>query len=693
MAPTRILVVEDHATVAKDIESRLTRLGYIVADIVTSGNTALQRVAETRPDVVLIDIQLGDYAEGVEAAEKLHTRFDIPVVYLTALVNDEVLERAQIAQPFGLVSKPFETHELHAAIEMALYTHRLQNRLKESNTTLQALQTSEERYRNQFQNMLIGFYRATPQGQFLEVNPALVHMLGFQDQASLMATNATDLYVDPRARQAWLNLLQEENVVHGFEVQLHRHDGTVIWVKDYARAVRDDSGHIIYNEGSLEDITEWVRAEQALQRHASRLETLHEINLAVLAGQSSEAIAQVALRHIHQLLPCDRASVVLFDYEAGHARVLTSHSTGESAGPGSRLPLESFNVSAILSERGPVTIDDMLNYDSPSPVMQKIRAEGLRSVIIVPLAVQNHLIGSLNIAAHSPDAYSPEDAEIVRQVTDHLAIAIEQTQLREELQLHMQNLEALVRERTTDLQAALERVQSADRLKSEFVSNVSHELRTPLTNIKLYLTLLTRGKREKLYAYLETLRRETDRLQELIESILDLSRLDLGRTRAILEPTDLNLLMGTLVADRAALVTDRGLGLDVEPSAQLPLALADARLVEQVLTNLLTNALNYTPAGGQIRLYTGCVEAEGQRWITVSVADTGPGIPEKERPQLYERFYRGSAGRASDAPGTGLGLAICKEIMDRHGGRITLDSEVGQGSTFTIWLRVAQAMP
>ena len=171
--------------------------------------------------------------------------------------------------------------------------------------------------------------------------------------------------------------------------------------------------------------------------------------------------------------------------------------------------------------------------------------------------------------------------------------------------------------------------------------------------------------------------------------MLDLSRLDLGKTRANLEATDLNLLVGTLATDRGELVVDRGLHLDVELVENLPPALADPKLFEQVLTNLLTNAINYTSAGGEIGLRTDVAEAGGQQWVTVSVADTGPGISQEEQTRLFERFYRGEAGSTSDVPGTGLGLAICKEIVSRHGGQITLDSQVGCGSTFTVWLTAA----
>jgi len=426
-----------------------------------------------------------------------------------------------------------------------------------------------------------------------------------------------------------------------------------------------------------------------LSKSERRLAILREIDQAILRAQSPEAIAQAALRHVRELVPCQWASVVAFDFEAGQGTVLSIHTNGEvSLGPGAQLPLADLSINEGMRDKVRV-VEEIVTPDTRPPAVQRLRAEGLRSHIGVSLIVQDQLIGALYLGADAPAVFTPEHVEIACAVADQLAIVLQQRQLRQELQLHMENLEALVGERTAELQRALERAQDADRLKSKFISNVSHELRTPLTNLKLYLRLLSRGRPEKREAYMDTLDREVGRLRDLIENLLDLSRLDLGKTRVSLQPVDLNLLVNTLAADREALVAERGLSLCVKPAEGPTLALADPKLLEQVLTNLLTNAVNYTPKGGEIWLRTAMAEAEGQRWVTASVADSGPGIAKAERAHLFERFYRGQAGRASDTPGTGLGLAICQEIMQLHDGRITLESEVGQGSTFTVWLQIA----
>lgn len=147
----------------------------------------------------------------------------------------------------------------------------------------------------------------------------------------------------------------------------------------------------------------------------------------------------------------------------------------------------------------------------------------------------------------------------------------------------------------------------------------------------------------------------------------------------------------SLVEDRRRLVSKLDLGIGFEPQSDLPLVRADERMISQVLANLMTNAVNYTMPGGSITVRTDTI-ADGQnKWARLSVIDTGLGISESEAPRLFERFFRGSASRARGIAGTGLGLAICKEILDRHGGRITAASTEGMGSTFTIWLPVQRA--
>ena len=232
-------------------------------------------------------------------------------------------------------------------------------------------------------------------------------------------------------------------------------------------------------------------------------------------------------------------------------------------------------------------------------------------------------------------------------------------------------------------------LKELDRLKSQFVSDVSHELRTPLTNIRLYLDLLRQTEYDQRAGrYMETLSREGERLSSLIEDLLSLSRLEVDAIPIKSEPVDLNLLLSTLGEDRSKLASQYGLDLRIECEANVPPALGDKKLLSQVFSNLLTNALNYTPQGGSVIIRTRKETTEKGLWAIAEFIDSGYGISPSEQPLIFQRFFRGQASKPADGAGTGLGLAICKEITELHGGKITVDSEgiAGLGSMFTVWL-------
>ena len=233
------------------------------------------------------------------------------------------------------------------------------------------------------------------------------------------------------------------------------------------------------------------------------------------------------------------------------------------------------------------------------------------------------------------------------------------------------------------------RFRELDRMKNQFVSDVSHELRTPLTNLTIYTDLLANTKDPiRKEEHLETLRREIGRLAHLIEDLLTISRLEAGRVEVHPQPIQINQLVSDLVIDRTMMADSRGLIISCETAANLPAALGDALLLNQAISNLLTNAINYTPAGGSICLKTALVQSsQDETWVTVEVSDNGNGISQEEMEHIFERFYRGSASKLTKAPGTGLGLPISKEIIARMGGKITVVSTPLKGSAFTVWLR------
>ncbi|RLC76918.1 MAG: hypothetical protein DRJ03_18800 [Chloroflexi bacterium] len=232
-------------------------------------------------------------------------------------------------------------------------------------------------------------------------------------------------------------------------------------------------------------------------------------------------------------------------------------------------------------------------------------------------------------------------------------------------------------------------LKALNRMKARFVANVSHELRTPVTTIKLYVELMRRHP-EKWKEYLKVLADETDHQVRLVEDILQISHIDSGRLEMKPRPTALDKLSKDVIADLWTLAQERNLILEYYRAQPEPTAMVDPDKIEQVLSNLVENAIQYTPEGGKVLISTGKVEAEGRLWATVAVMDTGIGIPENELPHIFDRFFRGEGERQIQVSGTGLGLAIVQGIVELHGGWTTVESQVNAGTIFTVWLPLAE---
>ena len=234
----------------------------------------------------------------------------------------------------------------------------------------------------------------------------------------------------------------------------------------------------------------------------------------------------------------------------------------------------------------------------------------------------------------------------------------------------------------------ISRLQELDRMKDNFVSNVSHELRTPLANLKLYLSLLRSGRAERQENYQSVMEREIDRLERLIIDLLDLSRLQ-SQQRAnqpqVREPVDLTALIESVINGNTAWAESKALTLRSEHRAgTLPPVLGDQDQLVRALTNLVANAISYTPEGGTITIRSDlhCPPSDDKR-VCVEIIDTGIGIPDADLERIFERFQRGTNIDTS-SPGTGLGLAIIKEITELHDGTIEVESSEGAGSTFRL---------
>jgi two-component system, OmpR family, phosphate regulon sensor histidine kinase PhoR len=235
------------------------------------------------------------------------------------------------------------------------------------------------------------------------------------------------------------------------------------------------------------------------------------------------------------------------------------------------------------------------------------------------------------------------------------------------------------------------RQKQLESMRKDFVANVSHELRTPLSVIKGFIETLVDGHTEIPEAdrdrFLRTIQRHADRLHIILEDLLTLSRLESSRPGLRLEPTDLTKLIRELAEDYRPRATASGHTIDLQLATDAPPIAADSVRLHQVFDNLLDNALKYTPARSSIAIRTAIVAST----LEIRIVDNGPGIPPKDLPHLFERFYRVDKGRSREKGGTGLGLSIVKHIVQLHGGKVWAESTLGQGTTFAVSLPLPTA--
>jgi signal transduction histidine kinase/CheY-like chemotaxis protein/streptogramin lyase len=257
-------------------------------------------------------------------------------------------------------------------------------------------------------------------------------------------------------------------------------------------------------------------------------------------------------------------------------------------------------------------------------------------------------------------------------------------------------LKRMVQERTQELEektGLLEesnlRLQELDKLKSNFLSTVSHELRTPLTSIRAFSEILLDNPgeaEEKRRRFLQIISDESERLTRLIEDLLNLSRIQSGRQKWIMRPLRIAEVVETSVRVTESLVREKGLILSLELADDLPSLTGDFDKLVQVFTNLISNAVKFTPEGGSLRIGAAPWTGSGEALLHCTVADTGEGIPEDQLEMIFQKFYQVDSTVTRRQGGTGLGLAICREILIHHGGKIWAESGEGEGSTFHLLL-------
>ncbi|MBN1119459.1 MAG: PAS domain S-box protein [Anaerolineae bacterium] len=571
-------------------------------------------------------------------------------------------ERERVAQKIrrhalsGTLTPPYETVGLRRDgtefdIDVHISTYTLSGNtysviflrdITEKKKAERELRESRARFESLVQASPIGIILLSNRN-ILEVNEYFCNMLGYT-RDELIGQNACILYVDQeeyeRVGQEKYDLIREHGI-GTVETRWQCKDGTVLDILLSSTPLDPDNWDLGVISTSL-DITQRKRAEKALLESEQRLSNIVE---ALPLGI-----------HLYRLEPDGK--LVFSGSNPAADRILGVEN-------------QQF-VGKPLEEAFPPLADTEV------PARYRRAASEGKAWFAEQIDYQHGDI----VGAYEVNAFQISPGQMGALFRDITA----RKQAAQELERYREHLEDLVAARTVELESANRQLLALSRVKDEFISNVSHELRSPITSLKVNLHALNL-RPEKRDAYTMSLQRELTRLENLVENLLAVSRLDQERVKFTFDPVYLNELLEVYVNDRRAVAEQEGLTLAIKKSANLPPVSADRNQLDQVVSILLTNALNYTQTGGTVTISTRVDSREGREYVCFSISDTGPGISPEDRARLFERFFRGKAGRDSGAPGTGLGLTIAKEIVDRHGGLIDVNSEgLGKGAVFTVWL-------
>ena len=428
------------------------------------------------------------------------------------------------------------------------------------------------------------------------------------------------------------------------------------------------------------------KAHEELDKRISALTMLHELGQLLNRSFNVEnSLSQLTASFISKL-GFDKSLIMLFEEEM------------LQVGSQARVGYSEKEAQAIqASLRGDKSLQEFLRSGNSLCVNRRGKmilfaqkfSDIFRSTnfILVPLVVKEKVSGFIFVGREvSYEEVSEADRELVSTLAGQMSQAIENSLLYDDLWKSHRELEAKVKERTLELAKANEQLKRMNKMKSDFVSNVSHELRTPLTSIKGYASILSDGKlgamSEDQRQRLLRINEQTNTLTQLVNDLLDISRIESGKVVMELKPIAAQELLENPVDLLQPQIRDKRITLEVNPGEKPVEIWVDREKMERALLNLLGNAVKFTPPGGRITVQLSNRKEE----VQFDIADTGIGIDAKDIQHLFEEFFRSENAIRQNIKGTGLGLSLVKQIIEAHEGKIWVKSKMGEGSTFSFSL-------
>lgn len=690
----KLLIVEDEGVVAWHIQEALENMGHIVVASIASGQKAIEIAAKNQLDLVFMDISLKGTVDGIEAAQEIRTRFNIPVIYLTAYADEQTLERALATNPLGYLIKPFQEKELQTTLEVALQRHKLEIYLEQQKewffTTL-----------NSIDNPTI---TTDCKGYINFINPAAVALIGWSEQ-EVLGKNATEIFsfidvaTNQKIESPLLRAIKEDITLSLPEYcLLQTKDGIAKPITDTVSPLKNSNGEIIGSVLVFQDLSEIQQKNLDLELNQKCLmaqlqERTAQLQQALVCSKilkrvidkiddnsSQTEIFQSIIQELGRILDADYCWIAQYDLYKTTAIISCEYLSKDS------------NINTILNSQ--IDLANFPNFyrhlfkreywESPSrellPAPYQSLLTPLHKMLICPIYDEQRVIGEVGILTTKNQLLCPPQPELISQLISHCAITLRQVNLDKVTQKYIGELELL------------------NHLKDDFINAVSHELKAPLTNMKMAIEMLqhivnslksTELQRDglknrhllwqKLEQYIQILQLEWRQEFNLISDLLNFQSEEIIYESLI--SIDLQQYLPEIVNCFREQAQKQGQLLSCQISTTMPCITTHLPSLERIISELLTNACKYSPANSTITVTASVVLTN----LEIQVSNSGVEIPSQELERIFQPFYRYSRPNSWDYRGTGLGLALVKKLVQCLGGKITVESQ-NQETKFVVTL-------
>ncbi len=558
------------------------------------------------------------------------------------------------------------------------WNRRLAREIQYRRQTETSLDESREKFRLAFENASVGMCMIAPDGRFIEVNPMMSSIFGYT-QAELEQMTVNDI-AHPNYQSVSPKFI--EKAVSGSEskgtfekLYLHK-TGKTVWGQVTSSLVRNPEGAPVYFISHVQDITDRKQAEEYHRRNEARLESL--LRISQYRADSTKDLLNYALEEAIRLTDSKIGYIYYYNEDRREfilntwSKEVMEECTVEN--PPIRHHLDKTGLwGEVVRQRKPIVIND---FQSPNP-LKKGCPEGhaaLYKYLTVPVIIEEKIVAVAGVA-NRPSDYDDSDARQLILLMDSVWNIADRKRAEEELIM------------------AKEAAEAATRAKSEFLANMSHEIRTPMNVITgMSRLLLEANPPAEQGEYMEMISHSSEILLSLIEDILDFSKIEAGKIELESLDFDLKKLIEKIINILRIKTDEKGLVLRTCFSPDVPRFLkGDPNRLRQVILNLVNNAVKFTEKGElNVSVETGPAEFAADNStiaLEFSISDTGIGIPEDRLKRLFQPFSQADSSTTRKYGGTGLGLTISKYFVELMGGRISVDSQPGKGSTFRFTAR------